>query len=234
MRQASETKRIFFALEVLSPWPQELPSGRYLAEKDRHLTTAFLGEVHFSSLVELLPQMPKPNFTIGKTGVFSRCLFLPERHPNVVAWHIDWLDDPNPLIAYHEKLISWLNEHCFFVKVHENGFLPHVTICRKPFQAIEWKKAFSPLPMMIKNFNLYESLGHSLYQPCWSHPIKSPFEELEHTADVAFLIRGENISEIYQHARTALAFLFPSVLSAVDDNELKSLDDVIISLNEII
>lgn len=230
-----EIKRVFFAFEIEAPWPHELPSGRCLAEKDRHLTTAFLGEIHLPSLLEVLPQLPKPDFTIGKVGVFSHCLFLPDRHPNVVAWHIDWLDDPSPLISYHEKLILWLNEHGFFVKVHDNGFLPHVTICRKPFQAVDWKKAFSPIPMMIKNFNLYESLGHSCYQACWSHSIKSPFEELEHTADVAFLIRGENIAEIYRHARMALAFLFPLVLSiAVDDKAPKSLDDVIINLNELV
>jgi 2'-5' RNA ligase len=235
MRQTSETKRLFFAFEALAPWPPELPSGRYLAEKNRHLTVAFLGEVHFPSLIEILPQIPKPNFTIGKAGIFNCCLFLPERHPNVVAWHVDWLDDPTSLVSYHKKLAFWLNEHGFLIKKHENGFLPHITICRKPFQLNEWRKAFSPLPMMIKDFNLYESLGHSCYRSRWSYSIKSPFEELEHTADVAFLIRGNNISEIYKHARMALAFLFPLVLSIlVDNKELNSLDDVIICLNEII
>ncbi len=39
-----EEKRLFFGAEVSAPWPKELPQGRVLEEKARHLTLAFLGE----------------------------------------------------------------------------------------------------------------------------------------------------------------------------------------------
>src|ERR1700722_13349709 len=232
---ASELKRIFFPFEVAAPWPHELPPGRLLAESDRHLTVAFLGETDYPALTKILDQCPQPSFKIGKGGIFNRCLFLPERHPNVVAWEIEWLDESASLNAYHTEIVDWLKSQEISVRVHKDGFLPHVTICRKPFRPIEWERAFMPLPMMIKSFNLYESLGNSRYRPCWSYLLKAPFEELEHTADVAFLIRGENLLEIYHHARIALAFSYPQVIHiATETPQIHSLDDIIIHLNEIV
>lgn len=231
-----EIKRVFFAFETHSPWPEKLPPGRYLAESDRHMTVAFLGETAYSELEAILPQCPKPDFIIGRGGIFDKCLFLPEkRPPNVVAWHINWLDDDQSLTKYQKTLVSWLADNNFFVKEHGNGFLPHVTLCRKPFDQHQWKKAFTSLPVYIKNLHLYESLGHSQYRPCWSMSLQAPFEELSHTADIAFLVRGQNIDEIYQHARLALAFNFPEIASSMSKNEsVSSLDDVIILLNQIV
>lgn len=231
----NEMKRVFFAFEVHAPWPDTLPSGRVLEDSARHMTFAFLGETYYPTLEQLLPECPKPRFKVGKAGIFNKCLFLPERHPNVVAWHLDWLDDASLVFAYYDELISWLNSRDVYVSTHKEGFLPHVTLSRKPFQISEWKRAFSPLPMFIKNLHLYESLGQLHYRPCWTHPLHAPFEELEHTADIAFLVRGETILEIYHHASTALAFLFPTLLDGYEKNpQIESLDDVIIQLNSLI
>ena len=54
----------------------------------------------------------------------------------------------------------------------------------------EWLDHFTPLPFFVKAIHLYQSLGNLQYQSLWESPLLSPFEELEHTADIAFLIRG--------------------------------------------
>jgi SHS2 domain-containing protein len=63
-----------------------------------------------------------------------------------------------------------------------------------------------------------------------------PFEEKEHTADIAFIIRGENFNELYHNAQIALCFyhnkIFPYL--QLNQKEKTNIDEVIISLNEII
>jgi SHS2 domain-containing protein/2'-5' RNA ligase len=225
-------KRAFFAFETIAPWPEKLPSGRILKEQDRHLTVAFLGQTDFLKLQPLLETCPLPDFKVGKGGIFNKCLFLPERHPNVAAWHIEWLDNPENIESYRETLILWLQENDIFIDTRHARFLSHVTIARKPQKPDEWKKAFHPLPVMITNLHLYESLGNSQYRPLWTHPIKAPFEEIDHTADIAFVIRGKNLVELHNHARLGLAFHFPSFLRAFSETAAaKTLDDIIIDLN---
>ena len=55
------------------------------------------------------------------------------------------------------------------------------------------------------------------------------------TGDIAYLIRGENIKQISIHAQATLAFEFPYLLRLMnDDPKEETLDDVIISLNEMV
>src|SRR5262245_12710617 len=84
------TKRVFFGVEVEAPWPERLPPGRFLDEKHRHLTLAFLGDIPFAKLEALLPEVPRPTFHVGPVGHFDALELLPHRHPGVVAWHVLW------------------------------------------------------------------------------------------------------------------------------------------------
>jgi len=231
-----EEKRLFFAMEVAAPWPEKLPMGRVLAEEHRHCTLAFLGQTHYPKLVEALnASFPSPTFPVGLVGQFDRCLFLPERHPHVVAWHIRWLEEAQQLLNYQKAFVHWLQNQGFHPQHAEREFLPHVTLCRSPFDPHHWKKAFSPLPMMTKGIHLYESLGHSQYKPLWQHPIPAPFEEIEHTADIAFRVRGTTFQALHQHARVALAFRHTPILDYVPEASLAdNLDDIIIDLNHLI
>ncbi|MCE5315777.1 MAG: hypothetical protein LLG04_00240 [Parachlamydia sp.] len=227
-------KRVFFALEVQAPWPQPMPAGRRLDEMHRHMTVAFLGVVDYGILQPALAEIPKLPFQIGLTGIFDQCLFFPERHPRVVAWHVDWLEGKEQLVAYQQQLISWLQERGFNPDARKE-FLPHVTLSRAPFYPHPWKKSFERLPMITGSFHLYESVGNLKYEPIWTLKVVSPFEEIEHTADIAFQINGTSLEQIQLHALIALSFKYPPLLEYVARiPQPKTLDDVIIQLNDIV
>lgn len=232
---SEQTKRLFFGLEVLSPWPDQFPpGGRVLDPSCRHLTLAFLGQTDYGKMQQALTNFPVPPFKVGLAGRFDECLFLPKRHPSVVAWHVDWLNKKERIERYQKELIQWLKSHQFAVD-EKDHFLPHVTLCRHPENRQAWHETFVSLPLITKDLHLYESLGHSQYRSCWHYSIKPPFQEIEHTADIAFRIYGETLIEIYQHAYMALAFTFPPILAySLDYEELNDLDDLIIRLNAIV
>lgn len=234
MESENFKKRIFFACQVASPWPEN-PPGRAIANEMRHMTLVFIGKANLSKLFAELPSFPKPPMKIGKAGYFDQCLFLPEERSRVVAWHMHFLHARESLINYCEEVASWLKIRNFIPDT-KRPFLPHTTVARRPFEKAPWLKSFVKLPFFIKNFVLYESLPFSNYQVLWDIPLLPPFEEFEHTADIAFKIIGENYAEVFVNALIALAFRSPEILSLVPDPIpfFNDLDEIIIYLNEII
>lgn len=227
-------KRLFFGMEAEAPWPDLFPFGRHLEESHRHLTLAFLGNADFSKLKEALLTFPPPPFKVGFGGQFDQCLFLPPKHPKCVAWHVDWLEESLSIELFHQTLNEWLDANGF-PSDRKHPFNPHVTLARLPFNKKAWQKAFSPLPVMLKTLHLYESLGSSKYLPLWSYPLLAPFEEIEHTADIAYWIRGESYNQLFQHAQLALAFFFPSFLPFFSKGQtFTSIEAVIFALNEVV
>lgn len=228
-------KRLFFGMEIAAPWPGKLPPGRILEKDCRHLTLAFLGNIDYAPLEQQLPNLPLPPFKVGLAGKFDQCLFLPKRHPHVVAWGGHWYDDPSPIASYQKELVHWLQEHGFAHSEPEREWLPHVTISRQPKNLKEWQSHFAELPFITSSIHLYESVGNLRYAPLWSHPLKPPFKEIEHTADIAFLIHGETLEQIHKHAQIALAFRFPKLLRYFPaSQDLSSLDIIIRELNNLI
>lgn len=211
-------------MEVHAPWPEHFPEGRLLDPEHRHITLAFFGHIPFEPLEKHLGSIPKPEFRLGRSGCFDKCLIF----PHVVAWHVHAVD----LEGFQSRLSKWLQELGYPLEKRE--WNPHVTLCREPFKGTDWMMSFKPLPLYISTFHLYESLGHSKYSSVWSYPIAPPFEELDHTADIAFQVKGKTLEELYQHAITALAFKEPAFLDYKREYSLKTLDDVIIGLNEMI
>lgn len=235
MDENDSEKRIFFAVEVKAPWPDHLPRGRLLDPEDRHATLAFLGETPYKPLLQQLEKdFPIPPFKVGLAGTFSRCLFLPPRHPNVVAWDVHWTEDSQALTQYRQTFLEWLRAQGYHPKEHEGPWLCHVTLSRKPFDYDDWKKSFKPLPMAIYGLHLYESLGRSKYKPIWSYPFISPFLEIEHTADIAFLINGENLTQLHRHAQTALAFRYPPLIPYMSQRPFDKHEEIIMDLNEMV
>lgn len=229
----NDTKRLFFGIEVHAPWPLHLPRGRLLDESHRHLTLAFLGNVDYPPLREILNHFPKVLLNLGSVGYFDSCLVLPPRHPHVTAWHVQWLDDGFPLINFQKILSEWLISHGY--SLDKRPWAPHVTLCRQPFDAHDWIKDFIPLPFYTGSLHLYESVGNLTYIPVWSYPLKAPFKEVNHTADMAFVIHGQNLQQIYHNAFTALAFQAPAFIEFFTPmTSLSHLDDVIIALNNIV
>lgn len=218
-------KRLFFALDIAAPWPA-LPPGRIM--ESRHLTLAFLGQTDLDALFPHLDTFLSP-LTVGAVGQFDQCLFLPPRFPRVVAWHTHFLEEISSL---HNELQLWLQAHG--LPFDPRPFLPHVTLARLPFDPQQWSQAFSPLPFTATSLHLYESLGYSRYTSLWHLPLLPPFEELDHTADIAFLIRATTLSSLLLHAATALSFTFPPLLSYLTPSTPDTLLDLISTLNHTI
>lgn len=226
-------KRLFFAIETHAPWPSDFPKGRMLESSHRHLTLAFLGNIPFAPLLKLLDQFPKPPMRVGSAGYFDSCLPLPPRHPHVVAWHAKWWETNPPLHEFYSLLSQWLDSHHY--AIDHRPWKPHVTLCRQPFDPEAWKQAFKPLPFYTGSIHLYESKGNLNYIPIWSYPLQFPFEEIEHTADMAFLIHGETPLQLYHHAFAALAFKMPELLDYfMPGVAITELVDIIVLLNAII
>jgi len=227
-------KRLFFGFEVDAPWPTHLPNGRVLLEKERHLTTAFLGNVDFSQLESLLENAPAPSFKIGLAGEFDKVVFLPSTNPHVVAYHVSWMENPSALEKDVQTFMHWLKSQGFNPN-DPKKFLPHVTVSRSPFDSVSWNQTFQKFPMILRNFHLYESIGNLRYKTLWTYPLLPPFEEIEHTADIAYKIRGETPFQLYIHAFTALAFKFPEIISFRKEYvSIENLDAIIIALNRAI
>lgn len=229
-------KRLFFGIEAHAPWPSEYPRGRIIDSTHRHMTLAFLGNVDDNKVFNLLSELPRPTFKVGMTGTFDHPLFLPSlpRPPRVVAWHVQLENTSESLQNYQQTIVSFLQQNDF--EIDSRPFLPHVTISRAPFYPREWKHAFVQLPCFFKNIILYESIGHLQYEPRWSHALITPFEEIEHTADIAFRIYGESVQQLFRHAQTALAFRFPQLITYFPEGtpEMQTVYDIVFALNEIV
>ena len=224
-------KRLFFAAEIAAPWPQDLPKGRYIAEEFRHMTIAFLGLVDSRNLLNLMNQVPLPKWRIGPAGIFNRYTFLPEKSPRVVAACPAFAQGEEAVINYQKELSQWLFDHNFLKTIEH--FLPHVSISRDPFDENGWRSFSCKIPFFIRGIALFSSLGSSRYELLWEKKSQPPFEEIEHTADIAYQICGENFSQLAIHATIALAFSFPSFSRYIGASPYcSSIEDVIYLLNE--
>lgn len=229
---SSDSRRLFFALELEAAWPEQLPNGRILEEKERHMTLSFLGDVSWAELQRILPSFPTPPSVIGAPGKCDRLIFLPEKGPRVVAGHIDWFGSDD-IQTLQKNVVSWLDKHHY--KVDHRPFLPHVTLARAPFEIDEWKKVNVPFPVIVKGIHLYQTVACLRYEPLWSLPLLSPIVECEHTADIAFLIRGETLQQLFLNSQVALALKFPQMLNYfLEGSGIENLDSLIIKLNKLI
>lgn len=228
-------KRLFFALDVKAPWPEVLPMGRIIEEQYRHLTLAFLGGIESQPLIERLKTLPLPRFKVGIVGKFEQPLFLPPRRAHVVAWKIEWLQSDQLLLQFQNDLLDWLEKNGLPAD-RRHDFLPHVTVARSPFNIKPWRKSFETLPLFVSSLHLFESLGNSKYVSLWQCPIQSPFEEMDHTADLAFRVYGMNLQELFVHAQIALCFSFHPLLDFFNNEQhgFTSIEEVIQRLNQVV
>ena len=183
MAQEDE-KCLFLGVHVVGSWPRSFPPARLIEEEMRHITLAFFGVTSYSRLSSLLPSMPKPPFPVGLGGMGDYIEFF----SHVVATHVTWFEETHLFLEYYTLVQAWLNAHGY--PTDTRPYNPHITLARQPFSFHDWKQIISPIPFYATGIHLYESLGHSHYKPLWEIPLPAPFEEIEHTADIAFLVRG--------------------------------------------
>lgn len=226
-------KRVFLGFSVQAPWPDTYPRGRIIEENVRHITCAFLGNINFAPLEKNLPNFPCPTFLLGPVGVSDKVLFLPKFKPRVVAHQISWFGDgKHEVETFQKMLLDWLASLEY--SVDRRPLLPHVTLARAPFEKQEWEEAFEKLPFIVTGIHLYESLGNLRYTSIWEMPLLPAFEEFEHTADIAFHIRGKTLQELYRNGAIALSFTYPPLLSFIEKIPVDNLDQVVRHLNAMI
>ncbi len=225
---AENHPRLFFALKTKAPWPKSWPEGRVIEEEFRHDTLAFLKSSSFEEIEKILPTFPKPPFRVAPSGRFVSCKLLPEKTPRVVSWEVDWFE--KAVLDFREEIASWLKNGK--ISIDPRPWFSHVTVCRAPFKKDPWMDAFYPLPFYSSSIHLYESLGYSKYKSLWNFDFDPPFEELQHTADLAFHIYGRNTRQIYVNAFTALCFDAPELTPYFVDQEVESVEEVVMLLND--
>ncbi len=191
--------RLFIAFAVEAPWPVRLPSARLLIPEERHMTLVFMGSQNRPNTLQDFNSLPKPPDSFGLAGYFDVPLFLPERSPRVVSWHVE--------CNREDELRNYVSiAHTHMKMALPARWLPHVTLGRRPFDKHEWHKNFAILPLTTSRICLYESVGNLRYKSIAEHDLIPPIERLEHNADIAFMLRGRSIDEIFHHALIALCF----------------------------
>ncbi len=229
-KSADDIKRLFFGASLSAPWPQHLPEGRLIPEDSRHITLSFLAHCNYSKLLKQMPQMPLPPLSIGQTGIADRLVFLPPHTPRVAAMEVRWMSGETEFLAYQEQLSAWLTIEGY--QKEKYPFYPHISMARRPFDPGQWAEHISAFPFYVRSVALYESLGGLQYSTLWEQPYLPPFEEMEHTADIAFHIRARTPQELHMHAQLALAFHFPGFLPFFTDCLQNTLSEIVIALNE--
>lgn len=228
----TDEKRLFFAAEITAAWPLNFPPARIIDEQYRHMTLAFLGKTSVSHLLDAVKNIPQPEIEFGVGGCSRKWIFLPdEENARVIAADAEWISDGQPFLDFQAALEAWLKNLNFLHK-DNRAFFPHITVGRGTFDVETWKKFPCSIPFYLSTIALQESLGYSHYKPIWRHRFTPPFEEIEHTADIAFLVRGKNFLDLYNHAFLALTFKCPPLVAfRAGHAEMASLDQVIKTLN---
>ncbi len=233
MRDEKKTNRLFIGASVVAIWPDTFLSNEIIKEENRHLTILFLGGQD-QNAKNILMNFPKPKSTLSPIGIFSKYVGLPKRSPHLVALEGEIITGMN-IEDYRNNISRWSEMQGIEFKKAKRPFYPHLTICRKHPDIFKWESSIIKIPFYIDGINLYQSLGNSEYEKLKIYPFVPAFEQIHHTADIAFLIRGESLQNIFINAQIALAFSYPDILGFLEtDIEISSQDQVIMELNKII
>jgi len=230
-----DTKRVFFGFEIETNWLKTPFEKKIIQEKNRHITLLFLADQNFLVIEKVLNEIPSLDLKVPLSGFFDEILFLPKKHPRVVAYRANFMNKTHEIQKFQKDLFEFFKSKNFQMKPNRDNFIPHVTVCRNNFDVQEWKNIFLPFGFYVKSFNLFESLQNSEYKTLWKKDFLKPFDEILHTADIAFNIKGESFFDLLHNAFIALSFKNSIILNYYKDlKNVNNIDDVIINLNELI
>jgi len=233
MREEKKTNRLFIGASVVTVWPNAFPSEEIIKERNRHITILFLDGQDDNSK-NLLKTFPKPESVLSMAGFFSKYIGLPKRSPHLVAMEGEMITGIN-LENYRNQLLKWSESQGIDFKKPKRPFYPHLTICRKNPDISKWESEQIKIPFYVDEINLYQSMGNSEYEKLKTYSLVPIFEEISHTADIAFTIRGESLQSIFINAQIALSFVCNSFIDFLETNkEISSQDQIIMQLNKII
>jgi len=233
MRDEKKTNRLFIGASVVAVWPDKFLSNEIIKEENRHFTILFFGGQD-QDAKNILMNFPKPESILSPTGVFSNYVGLPKRSPHLVAMEGKIITGMN-IEDYRNNISRWSEMQKIDFKKPKRPFYPHLTICRKHPDIFKWESSKIKIPFYIDGINLYQSLGKSEYERLKTYPLVPAFEQIHHTADIAFLIRGESLQSIFINAQIALAFTYPDILDFLKtDVEISSQDQIVMKLNKVI
>lgn len=228
MKESGPLKRLFVGWECKVSAYKPFPPGRRISPP--HMTIAFLGNISPDALMSNLHSFPSYDSHLSTCAIGDILDFLPPKHPRVAALHVEGLLPE--FFLFQKKLTDWLSALGY--TMDPRPFYPHVSLVRAPLDQNKWEKWPTPSPVLFQSIHLYESMGSCIYKPIWTYPLLSPFDEIEHTADLAFCIRGRTIEELHYHAQMALAFEFPPLIEFIKQQAPADLTSMVILLNELI
>jgi 2'-5' RNA ligase len=228
MASHNDTQRLFIGWECLLSSYSPIIHGRKI--DPAHLTLSFLGNISQKMMQQKLCNLPCFNEKISPCLLADGIIFLPENKPRVAALTFSHI--PKVISEYQTHLSQWIASLGLSIK--QSPFFPHVSLIRQPFDEQEMLRWFVPQPVALQSIHLFESVGNLKYEKRATIPLLAPFEEIEHTADLAFIIRGQTMKELYDHAIMALAYKYPPILSLHAPYTPQDLSDLIKNLNHLI
>ncbi len=235
--EREENGRFFFGYDIKAPWPENEPKGRIIPFESRHMTARFIGTCLRSQIINAITSFDFDPFFL--TGILNAIILLPAKDPHCLSLVFKPIMGAQSSIDLQislEKLLLDTRIDTRLLQQNHIERLPHVTLCRTPFDAEEWRKEFHPLTCYCSELTLFETVGPLKYHKIKSWPLLSPFEVLDHTADLAFWIHGRNYTELFYNALLALSFFYLpfSKFIPTQHPSFTHLGIVIDSLNEVI
>ena len=144
----------------VEPLCSGLPSARWVASDQFHLTLCFIGEVDgatFHDIREELFSVTFPPFAMRLDGMG----FFPPRGKSRVVWL--GVEENAQLHLLHQKIYTCLTRSG--VQLEKRKFAPHITVARlkdtpasKVARYLEEYGLFCTEPFVVENFRLYSSM----------------------------------------------------------------------------
>jgi RNA 2',3'-cyclic 3'-phosphodiesterase len=233
MNDIEKSYRLFIGIDFVAKWPEQFPDIDIIKEENRHLTLLFLGNKK-EKVKEKLLEFPKPGDTLSSSGIFDKYVGIPKKNSRLIALEGHLINGIN-LEEYRYNIIDWFKHHQIEYEEYKRSFYPHLTICRKNFTLSKWEKQIVKVPFYLKGVHLYQSHQNSEYIKLKSYLFTPIFTQVEHTADIAFLIRGKDLQSLYINAQIALEFQFENFLNFLDlTTKIISKEQLVMALNTIV